>query len=161
MTDALPTATDLLTSLEAWLRGETSREAATDPLVRLSPEGGAAVQELIALLSARAGAGPSGTSTDAWRDELMACRARTWRVPDVAGLLVGPQVLILTDGRAGVVLRDEGVRALTASVCPSMLLLCETIVMAQTALDRQGIEQLQRQRAQAASTSLSEIEKIS
>ena len=75
-------------------------------------------------------------------------------------MLVGPEVLVLTDGRSGVVLRQSGTQCLPGSVSASMMLLCETIVMAHTALDQDELLKLQRQRVDATSTSLSEIDRI-
>ncbi|GHF28593.1 hypothetical protein HNQ07_000973 [Deinococcus metalli] len=162
MSDTHATPYHLHTSIAAWQRGDLTRDDLVRTLIRLSPEDGQLVHDVIHdLCAGRPGGGPpQGASADDWRAELMASRARTWRVPAVAGLLVGPEVLVLTDGREGVVLRDTGTQCLPASVCASMMLLCETIVMAHTALDQQELQKLQQQRVDATSTSLSEIDRI-
>ncbi|PNY82422.1 hypothetical protein [Deinococcus koreensis] len=161
MTESEPTAVHLLTTIQAWQRGERPREDVVLLLSQVPSEDGELIREVIRGVCQLPGAAtPHGDSTDTWRSELMASRARTWRVPDTAGLLVGPSVLILTDGREGAVLRRDGVQCLPASVCASMMLLCETIVMAHTALDAHEMQKLQRQRVEATSTSLSEIDRI-
>lgn len=90
----------------------------------------------------------------------MACRAKTWGSPTSAGLLVGPTVLILTDGRRGVVLDDSGTQLLKSSVSASLLLLCQTIVLADNAVDAQEVGRLRQQRIESTSTSLSEIKPV-
>lgn len=157
--DPVQTLRDHIT---AWQRGETTRDDLIRLLLRVPPEDGQVVHDVIHdLCGGDVLPGTThGTTADDWRAELMASRARTWRVPEVAGLLVGPEVLVLTDGRTGAVLRDSGTQCLPASVCASMMLLCETIVMAHTALDQEELLKLQRQRVDATSTSLSEIDRI-
>lgn len=103
---------------------------------------------------------PEQGMTDSWREELMACRARTWPSPDQAGLLVGPHVLILTDGQQGVILSAAGVRVLKPSIGGSLMLLCQTIVMAEHAVNAQDLGNLRQQRIESASTTLSEIQPI-
>ena len=170
--DSSPPAStpDWLGLVSAWQRGEVPREALTGPLTQLGSDQGETVQTLISGLLARArqvagerGAGPgadSDASTDNWRAELLACRARTWASPASAGLLVGPTTLLLTDGRQGVVLGRSGLRALPGSVSASLLLLCQTIVMADYAVDAQELGTLRQQRIESTSTSLSEIEPL-
>ena len=75
-------------------------------------------------------------------------------------MLVGPTVLILTDGRQGVVLGQQDTRVLNSSVSGSLMLLCQTIVLAEHALNERDMRQLQEQRLESASTSLSEIDPI-
>ncbi|MCD0177828.1 hypothetical protein IHN32_17985, partial [Deinococcus sp. 14RED07] len=72
-----------------------------------------------------------------------------------------PTVLILTDGQRGVVISAAGTRALSGSVSASLLLLCQTIVMAQNALNEREMGTLRQQRIESASTSMSEIDIIS
>lgn len=98
--------------------------------------------------------------SESWKAELMSARARSWSFPHSVGLLVCPSVIILTDGRRGVALRASGAKALPASTCASLTLLCQTIVMAQNAVDVQELRKLQDQRIASTSTSLSEIEII-
>lgn len=159
-----PFLSELLGSIDAWQRGEASRDAVTGPLTRLGPGEGDLVQQAVEAVFEGARARPSaeagGQSTDLWRAELMACRARTWGSPTGAGLLVGPTVLILTDGRRGVVLDASGTRALKSSVSASLLLLTQTIVMADDAVDAQEVGRLRQQRIESTSTSLSEIKPV-
>ena len=162
--DTTPPAT-LLHAVLDWQAGELPREALVSRLSSLTPEQGEQVTGLLAELHRRAGRAPAAHAahdddTASWREELMACRARTWPFPQAAGLLVGPSVLILTDGARGLVLRERMVRPLPMSVSSSLLLLCQTIVMAQHAVDRQELGQLRQQRIESSSTSLSEIEII-
>lgn len=150
----------LAEAVARWQAGELAREALVGALT--AQKDGAAVRELIDELSA---AHPErevlgAADTAGWRAELLASRAKTWPHPESAGLLVGPQVLILTDGQRGVVLTPEGQRGLGASVSASMLLLCQTIVMADHAVDAQELGTLRQQRIESTSTSLSEIEPL-
>ncbi|MPY66383.1 hypothetical protein F8S09_06670 [Deinococcus sp. SDU3-2] len=143
-----------------WQAGGLDREALVGQLTTLGE--GEAVHALIGDLIGEA---PGHEVTDAagtgeWRAELLASRAKAWAHPASAGLLVGPHVLILTDGRRGVVLTAEGTRVLKASVSASMLLLCQTIVMADHAVDAQELGTLRQQRIESTSTSLSEIEPL-
>ncbi|RJF69439.1 hypothetical protein D3875_21065 [Deinococcus cavernae] len=69
-------------------------------------------------------------------------------------------MLILTEATRGVVLRESGAKALPRSTSASIMLLCQTIVMAQNAVDAQELKKLQDQRIASTSTSLSEIEII-
>lgn len=155
----------LLHALGAWQGGEATRDALLGPLTLLGAEQGDIVHSLIraviAQIPGRPPAGPGALDTDHWRAELMACRARAWASPASAGLLVGPTVLILTDGRQGVVLGDSGARVLTGSVSGSLLLLAQTIVMADDAVDARELGRLRQQRIESNSTSLSEIKPIS
>lgn len=159
---------DWLGLVSAWQRGTVPREALTGPLTGLGSDQGEVIQALIAELlagarqapSERGAGGSADTSTDNWRAELLACRARTWASPAGAGLLVGPTTLLLTDGRQGVVLGSAGTRALPGSVSASLLLLCQTIVMADDAVDAQELGKLRQQRIDSTSTSLSEIKPV-
>lgn len=154
----------LLGAAHAWQRGETTRDAVLGPLTLLGGEQGELVQGFIADLIRRAPARPPSEagdrSTNHWRAELMACRARAWASPASAGLLVGPSVLILTDGRQGVVLSSSGTRSLPGSISASLLLLAQTIVMADSAVDAQEVGKLRQQRIESTSTSLSEIKPV-
>ncbi|MEF2277515.1 hypothetical protein V3W47_04330 [Deinococcus sp. YIM 134068] len=160
-----PSLPDLLGAVRAWQEGgEADRDAPTLPLTRLGGEHGVLVQELIGALledATRQGAGADGGTTDDWRTELLACRARTWASPAAAGLLVGPTVLILTDGRRGVAVRAGSLRRLPGGTSASLLLLCQTIVMADGAVDAQELGKLRQQRIESTSTSLSEIKPVS
>ncbi|GGK36843.1 hypothetical protein GCM10008955_33360 [Deinococcus malanensis] len=73
---------------------------------------------------------------------------------------MGPTALLLTDGVRAVILDDAGTRCLPSGVALSLLLLAQTIVMADDALDAQEIEGMRRCRVQASSSSLSEITPI-
>lgn len=153
----------LLERLQAWQAGAATLDELVQDLTTLGPEEGAAVQALIRVVRASLAPTPSHAvrpSADDWRAELMACRARVWPAPDPAGLLVGPGLLILTDGRQGTIVRQQGARPLPPSVSASLMLLCQTIIMAQHAVDAQELGQLQRQRITSSSTSLSEIEPV-
>lgn len=158
---------DWLALAQAWQRGEVPREVLTGALAGLGSEQGEVVQDLIGALirqggaaSAGQGSGAADRSTDNWRAELLACRARTWASPASAGMLVGPTTLLLTDGRQGVVLARPGLRPLPGSVSASLLLLCQTIVMADGAVDAQELGKLRQQRIDSTSTSLSEIKPV-
>ncbi|GBF07954.1 hypothetical protein DAERI_200011 [Deinococcus aerius] len=157
-----PQGAGLLGAALAWQRGETTRDALLGPLTRLGHDEGGAVHDLIGDLIAWAPPSPDTGDRDAdrWRAELMACRARTWASPASAGLLVGPTVLILTDGGRGVVLDPSGTRPLPGSISASLLLLCQTIVMADNAVDAQELGKLRQQRIESSSTSLSEIKPV-
>ncbi|WP_189073002.1 hypothetical protein [Deinococcus sedimenti] len=154
----------LLTAVHAWQRGALTREELISQFVTLSREDAPVIGQLIGQLALDAlphgqGSSRTGTaaSTDVWRDELMSSRARTW---GSAGLLVGPSVLILTDGRQGVVLSERDTRTLSSSVSGSVMLLCQTIVLAEHALNERDMQDLREQRLQSASTSMSEIDPI-
>lgn len=154
----------LLELTDNWQGGEVGRTELVSALRRVSDDSGELIRTLIMQLSqgaVQAGQTAGHTeNTDAWRQELMACRARSWPYPHSAGLLVGPHVLILTDGEQGVLLRAGRLRVLTSSVSASLLLLCQTIVMAQHSLDGKVVGQARTQRIESASTSLSEIDPI-
>lgn len=152
----------LLNAVHAWQRGALDRDGLISQFTSLGREDAALVSELIAQLALEAAphAVPTSAtppSTEVWRDELMGCRARTW---GSAGLLVGPSVLILTDGQRGVVLGERDTRTLSSSVSGSLMLLCQTIVLAEHALNEREMQQLREQRLQSASTSMSEIDPI-
>ncbi|THF67625.1 hypothetical protein E7T06_20210 [Deinococcus sp. Arct2-2] len=166
MTDSAPDLADVLALLMAFPGEEASTEATVEHLVALSGE---QIRRVIEAVTAQAHAGnpsaplsdgPEQGLTDSWREELMACRARTWPSPDQAGLLVGPHVLILTDGQQGVILGTAGVRVLGRSMGGSLMLLCQTIVMAEHAVNAQDLGNLRQQRIESASTTLSEIQPI-
>ncbi|MFD1733402.1 hypothetical protein ACFSC4_22985 [Deinococcus malanensis] len=144
--------------------GVGDRDRLIQRLTQLGPEQGAQVQQLIQEVQNSLAPTPSHAapppSPAEWRSELMACRARVWPAPDPAGLLVGPDVMILTDGHAGTIVRDHGARTLPGSVAASLMLLCQTIIMAQNAVDAQELSRLQQQRITANSTSLSDIEPV-
>lgn len=154
------TEAPLLNAVHAWQRGALGRDDLITEFTSLAREDAHLISDLIAQLSLEAPphAAPSGgPSTDVWRDELMGSRARTW---GSAGLLVGPSVLILTDGQRGVVLGERDTRTLSSSVSGSLMLLCQTIVLAEHALNEREMQHLREQRLQSASTSLSEIDPI-
>lgn len=153
-------APSLAEAVALWQAGELDREALIGQLTALG--GGEAVHALIGdLIAGAPGHEVAGAAdTDGWRAELLASRAKAWAHPASAGLLVGPHVLILTDGRRGVVVTAEGTRVLGGSVSASMLLLCQTIVMADHAVDAQELGTLRQQRIESTSTSLSEIEPL-
>lgn len=159
--DTGPSVLDLLID---WQDGTGDRDRLIQYLTQLGPEQGAEVQNLIREVQRSLAPTPSHAaappSPAQWRSELMACRARVWPTPDPAGLLVGPEVMILTDGHAGTILRDHGARTLPSSVAASLMLLCQTIIMAQHAVDAQELGQLRQQRITASSTSLSDIEPV-
>ena len=164
------TSGSLLDALRAWQAGKAPREAVVGLLSALGPEHGDLVQETVRELAHWVGAAPAQApharasaaqaDTEAWRHELMSCRAKAWAFPHSAGMLVSDALLILTDGQHGVILYPDHVRALPASTSGSMMLLCQTIVMAQNAVDAKEIGQLRQQRIDSTSTSLSEIEPI-
>lgn len=150
----------LLNAAQQWQRGAGTRDALVAHLTALGREDAPVITDLIQHLRAHAGHDQDGDaprSTDGWRDELMGSRACTW---GGAGMLVGPNVLILTDGQRGVVLGERDTRALSSSVSGSLMLLCQTIVMAEHALNQREMQDLREQRLQSASTSLSEIDPI-
>ncbi|GGK99902.1 hypothetical protein [Deinococcus radiotolerans] len=154
----------LLTAVHAWQRGALDREDLIARLTALGREDAPLLSELIGQLTVQAAphghgapAADSPNGTDVWRDELMGSRARTW---GTVGLLVGPSVLILTDGQRGVVLGERESRALSSSVSGSLMLLCQTIVMAEHALNEREMQHLREQRLQSASSSLSEIDPV-
>ena len=151
----------LLNAALDWQRGALTRDALVTQLTALGREDAPLITDLIVRLRAHAaGHEPdrdTPRSTDGWRDELMGSRACTW---GGAGMLVGPNVLILTDGQRGVVLGEHDTRALSSSVSGSLMLLCQTIVMAEHALNQREMHDLREQRLQSASTSLSEIDPI-
>lgn len=158
--DIGPDAPSPAEAVALWQAGELGREALVGQLTALKD--GEAIHALIGELTAAApGHEVAGAAdTEEWRAELLASRAKAWAHPASAGLLVGPHVLILTDGRHGVVLTAQGTRGLGGSVSASMLLLCQTIVMADHAVDAQELGTLRQQRIESTSTSLSEIEPL-
>ncbi|GAA0514361.1 hypothetical protein [Deinococcus depolymerans] len=156
----------LISAVQAWQASQLTQEEAVAHFTALQRDEGHLVRQAITdlLRSPDPGApvpsGAASPTTDAWRAELMAGRARTWHSPEPAGLLVGPTVLILTDGQRGVVLSAGGTRRLSSSVSASLMLLCQTIVLAQSALNEREMGALRQQRVESASTSMSEIEII-
>lgn len=174
LTDLAADIGDVVALLLAFPSEQASPEALVEQLVALSGE---QIQRVIEAVTAQTNpgnrsapvsSGPEANlkaSTDAsttehWREELMACRARTWPSPDQAGLLVGPHVLILTDGQQGVIFEAAGVRVMARSMSGSLMLLCQTIVMAEHAVNAQDLGNLRQQRIESASTTLSEIQPI-
>ncbi|GAA5513958.1 hypothetical protein Dcar01_02707 [Deinococcus carri] len=159
-----PQETALLTAIAAWQAGTIPRESLVAQFTGISREEGQLIQQVITSLiqhaPASAEAKSPDRSTNEWRAELMDSRARAWAHPASAGLLVGPEVLILTDGRQGISLRPTRVWVLNSSVSASLLLLCQTIVMADHALNAQELGKLRQQRIESTSSSLSEIEPL-
>ncbi|WP_291430447.1 hypothetical protein [Deinococcus sp.] len=161
----------LISAVRAWQAGQWSQEQVVAQFTALKRQEGSEVRAALdSLLTLATPGNPAlgsaqdaahETATDAWREELMASRARAWSSQDQAGLLVGPTVLILTDGSRGVVMSSDGTRPLSSSVSGSLMLLCQTIVLAQDALDSQTMGDLRQQRIESASTSMSEIDTIS
>ncbi|WP_034388790.1 hypothetical protein [Deinococcus sp. YIM 77859] len=156
-----PQLADLLAAVQAWQQSQAPREVLIGLLTHLDDQQGGMVQELIEQLAGQGRAQAPSRQTDEWRAELMASRARAWASPNSAGLLVGPTVLILSDGRRGVVLSERGTRPLGSSVAASLLLLAQTIVLADHALDSREVSELRQQRIESSSTSLSEIKPVS
>lgn len=159
----------LLDTVLEWQKGQLPREVLVSQFSGLPGDQGieikAVIHDLLQLIQLGApGRTPphpaEAEDTDSWRHELMSSRAKAWPFPDSAGMLVGPTVIILTDGQRGVMLRDQQRHALPGSIAASLMLLCQTIVMAQHAVDAKELEKLQNQRMESASTSLSEIEPI-
>jgi len=163
----------IVDQVRLWQGGEEALAELTQTLSALEEERGdevhAALSELCRPALEAASTGEAGSNTDRnsvdwnsadWKRALLSCRARMWATPRPVGLLVGAGLLILTDGQQGVILREEGRRCLPRSICTSLLLLAQTIVMADHALDARELESLRDQRTQATSTSLSEIDPI-
>ncbi|BDP43790.1 hypothetical protein DAETH_37590 (plasmid) [Deinococcus aetherius] len=92
--------------------------------------------------------------------ELLACRARAWASPDSVGLLVGPTVLILTDGRQGAVLSDAGTRLLTLSSKQQRFPAVPDHRDGGPRGRCPGAGKLHQQRVESTSTSLSEIRPV-
>ncbi|SMB80232.1 hypothetical protein [Deinococcus hopiensis] len=155
--------TGIIEQVRLWQRGETSLDELTHAFVGLDEPGGevgAAITELCGDVGRTGNAQEGDWNSAEWRAALLGCRARTWPTPGPAGLLAGSGLLILTDGQQGVVLREGNQRCLPRAICPSLLLLAQTIVMADDALDAREVDTLRQQRTQATSTSLSEIDPI-
>lgn len=161
-------AQELLKVIQAWQTGETERQTAVVALSTVPLDEGRVLLDVLDGLSRQVELARVAhdhahqqEDTESWRSELMASRARSWNYPDGVGLLVCPSVLILTDGRRGVVLRENGgAKALPASTSASLMLLCQTIVMAENSMNEKEMSRLQQQRIESTSTSLSEIEII-
>lgn len=155
----------IVDQVRLWQGGEQALAELAQALSALEEGRG---DEVHAALAELCRPGPEAASPDRgtdwnsadWKRALLGCRARMWTAPRPVGLLVGPGLLILTDGQQGVILREEGRRCLPRSICTSLLLLAQTIVMADHALDARELESLRDQRTQATSTSLSEIDPI-
>ncbi|RJF69080.1 hypothetical protein D3875_22425 [Deinococcus cavernae] len=164
--DPRSSADAILSTIRRWQAGALAREQVVLELSRVPLEQGNVIQDVLSALQghmelARAtSAEHVQEDTQSWRSELMASRARNWTSPYPVGLLVCPSVLILTEATRGVVLRESGAKALPRSTSASIMLLCQTIVMAQNAVDAQELKKLQDQRIASTSTSLSEIEII-
>lgn len=159
-----PQLSDLLAAVQTWQQGQTPREAVIHRLTALGDEQGGVVQALVERVAEQGRLLPAeteGRKTDEWRAELLACRAKAWASPHSAGLLVGPTVLILTSGRQGAVLTASGTQPLGSGVAASLLLLAQTIVLADHALDARELSELRQQRITSSSTSLSEIKPVS
>lgn len=164
------TSGTILDTIQQWQTGSAPREAVVGLLTALAADQGELIQETVQALVQWVSAAPNAqqstvhspqqADTEAWRSELMSSRAKAWAYPHSAGLLVSPSVLILTDGQQGVILYDDHIRALPTSTSGSLMLLCQTIVMAQNAVDAKEMDQLRQQRIESNSTSLSEIEII-
>lgn len=158
----MTSVSELTQAVQRWQRGDLSRPELVAQLVQVPSSQGEEIHRLITELLPQAQpprfGGPE--MTESWREELLSSRARSWQGPHSAGLLVGKQVLLLTDGRRGLVLHRDRIDALPASTSASLELLCQTIVMAQHALEQRELEDLQQQRLKATSTSLSEIDII-
>lgn len=156
----------LLDTIRRWQVGALERDQVVRSLSSVPLDDGETVRAVLEGLMkhvelARVASGAQvQEDTESWRAELMASRARSWNFPHSVGLLVCPSVLILVESQRGVVLRASGAKALPASTSASLMLLCQTIVMAQNAVDVQELNKLQQQRIASTSTSLSEIEII-
>lgn len=157
--------TDLLRAITAWQTGTMNRKSLVEQLTQIDRKEGQVIQQVIEVLiqrtSAAAPTDSPARTTDEWRAELMDSRARAWAHPASTGLLVGPKVLILTDGRQGISLSPTRVQVLNSSISASLLLLCQTIVMANHALNTQELGKLRQQRIESTSSSLSEIKPLS
>ena len=164
--DPQSSAEALLSSIRRWQLGALNRDQVVLELTRVPLDQGDTILDVLSGLHGQVELARVTTGehvqedTESWRNELMASRARNWNYPNGAGLLVCPSVLILTDGKRGVVMRASGTTALPGSTSASIMLLCQTIVMAQHAVDAQELKKLQDQRIASTSTSLSEIEII-
>lgn len=154
---------ELRSAVLAWQRGELFRDSLVQLLSRVPEDQGQVIRELIVALCQHVQrlqstpAAKSAPEVEAWRHELMSSRARAWGVPHQAGMLVSPHLILLVSADQGLVLRDGALSCLPVSVCGSLLLLAQTIVMAQTAVDEQELRELRQQRIESTSTSLSEI----
>lgn len=165
-------ADTLTDTIRDWQAGQAPREAVIGLLTSLPGDQGLTVQQTVGQLTdwVRTASRPGDAAhpehhaapedTDSWRNELMACRAKAWSYPQSAGMLLSDAVLILTDGTRGLILQDGRARALPSSTAGSLMLLCQTIVMAQNAVDAGEVGHLRQQRIDSTSTSLSEIEPI-
>lgn len=157
-------ASRIVEALGRWQAGEEERAEVLNLLTQVPQDEGEIIREVITAWHSK---GPEAArplpseGAESWRAELMASRARTWNYPHSAALLVSPNVLILTEGQHGFIFREGGVSILPVSTSSSLLLLAQTIVMAQTALDTREVGRLREQRIEATSTSLSEIEPVS
>lgn len=168
MTIPLDEPNTLLDAVLAWQRGHLFRDSLISLLSRVPENDGGQVVRVVQALCARLEQMPPGTpgrpdqahDTDGWRDELMSSRAKAWAVPHPAGMLVGPHLIILVSGDQGVILREGVARCLPRSVCGSILLLCQTIMMAHSAVDARELRALRQQRIESTSTSLSEINPV-
>lgn len=153
--------------LADWEQGVSSREEIVKALSAVQT--GDTIKGLITelatvdkktLLTNEQNASGAENATERWRSELMTCRAKAWSFPEASGMLVGENILILMDGQSGVLLSAEGHTPLPSSSAASLMLLCQTIVMAQSAVNAQELQQLTRERLTSSSTSLSEIKTI-
>lgn len=152
--------------VSAWEQGTSSREQVVKALSEVQT--GDIIKGLITeLVTTKPVVTPNESSsqakentTDRWRSELMTCRAKAWSFPDASGLLVGQNILILTDGQSGMLLSEQNHTTLPRSSAASLMLLCQTIVMAQSSVNAKELQKLTRERLTSSSTSLSEIKPI-
>lgn len=158
------TSSDSLFALfQEWQQGQQDRASLAQALSDVPAEQGEHIQALILEWLAKSESTTSHTTEDAeqWRAELMAARARTWNQPHRAAMLLSPNALILTDGEHGFILREKATQPLDTDTAGSLLLLAQTLVMAQTALDARELSKIREQRIDSTSTSLSEMEPLS
>lgn len=158
----------LIQILQHWQYAQEDRQAVIDALNAIPENEGHLIQEVIHEWNTQSTPTPDHTEShleeaEQWRAELMAARAKTWDIPHRAVLLISPNIIILTDGCEGLMLREgeeRVIRILHKSISSSLLLLGQTIIMANTALDTRELNKLREQRIDSTSTSLSEIEPI-
>ena len=128
--------------------------AALTALIKLpaGEEGAAVLTEVIGLSEQEQ---PHLRTPEAWKEALMRCRAKTW-TPQVSALASDDMVIISASRQSALIERGH-IYALPASLGAQLASLSATLVLAQDALDQQSAQELLKQRATAASTSLSEI----
>lgn len=157
------TASSLLILLQEWQQGQQDRASIAQALSDVPTEQGNHIQTLILKWLAQSESTTTQILEDAeqWRAELMAARARTWNQPYRAAMLLSPNALILTDGEHGFILREQTTQPFDTDTAGSLLLLAQTLVLAQTALDTRELSKIREQRIDSTSTSLSEMEPLS